>query len=122
MIREEHAIMIASRIYSVMRMLNLDCCVPYPTWDEATEDQRTTFIDGVKFHLAYPNLTPQQTHDWWTRDKAAKGWTYGPVKDEAAKQHPSMVPYEELSAMERGKDVIFSEMCRMYFSTLAYLK
>ena len=122
MIREEHAIMIASRIYMVMRMLNLDCCVPYPTWDEATEDQRTTFIDGVKFHLAYPKLTPKQTHDWWMRDKAAKGWTYGPVKDEAAKQHPSMVPYEELSAMERGKDVIFSEMCRMYFSTLEYLK
>jgi hypothetical protein len=104
---------IARNIYTVIRALNLEFGKEYPEWDLATDDQQTTFIDGVRFHLENPELTPKETHDWWMQDKAAKGWTYGPVKNEAAKQHPSMVPYEELSELERGKDVVFIELCRV---------
>lgn len=104
---------IARNIYTVIRALNLEFGKEYPEWDLATDDQQTTFIDGVRFHLENPELTPKETHDWWMQDKAAKGWMYGPVKNEAAKQHPSMVPYEELSELERGKDVVFIELCRV---------
>ena len=43
-------------------------------------------------------------HDRWWRDLEADGWRYGPVKDAAAKLHPSLVPWEKLSEEERDKD------------------
>lgn len=104
----------AKHIYRVMRALNLEFGVDYPEWHLATDDQKTTFIDGVQFHLDRPSIGPEETHDWWMQDKAAKGWTFGTVKDVALKQHPSMIPYKELSELERGKDVIFIEMCRIF--------
>jgi hypothetical protein len=113
---EEQVRAIAVRIYSVIRALNNEFGKLYPAWEHAGDDQQTTFIEGVRFHLNNPDMTPKETHDWWMEDKAAKGWTYGPVKDEVAKHHPSMIPYEDLSELERGKDVVFIELCRILSS------
>lgn len=105
---------IAQHIYQVIRALNLECGVPYPRWESAPEENKTTFINGVRYHLDNPEITPAETHDWWMQDKAEKGWTYGEVKNEDLKQHPSMVPFSLLSDLERGKDVIFIELCRIF--------
>lgn len=43
-------------------------------------------------------------HNGWMAHRAANGWTYGPVRDDAAKKHPSMVPYAELPESEKEKD------------------
>lgn len=42
-------------------------------------------------------------HDRWMGSKLADGWVHGAVRDDAARRHPDIVPYDELS--ERIKDL-----------------
>jgi len=43
-------------------------------------------------------------HLRWSWDRRLNGWTYGKVKDAREKRHPSLVPYDELSEIEKEKD------------------
>lgn len=76
-------------------------------WAEAPDWQRASAINGVLFHLANPHAGPSASHDNWMREKAEDGWTYGPVKDAEAKQHPCMVPFDELPPEQQAKDRLF---------------
>lgn len=79
----------------------------YGTWDNAPEGIKESVRFGVRQHLANPDLTPESSHEAWMKFKAADGYTYGPVRDEATKQHPCMVPYSELPMAQKAKDHIF---------------
>ena len=43
-------------------------------------------------------------HDVWARQRLDQGWSYGPVRDDARKEHPDLVPYAELSEEEKEYD------------------
>ncbi len=43
-------------------------------------------------------------HDGWLAHRAATGWSYAPTRDDAAKQHPSLIPYAQLPESEKEKD------------------
>lgn len=43
-------------------------------------------------------------HEGWMAEKLASGWHLGPERDDAAKVHPSIVPYDALSEVEKEKD------------------
>ena len=43
-------------------------------------------------------------HDIWAQGRIAEGWTHGPGRDDTAKTHPDLVPYEELSESEKEYD------------------
>lgn len=81
-------------------------------WNDAPEWQRTSAINGVKFHLANPDSTPAHSHESWMAEKLADGWKYGTVKDPEKKEHPCIVPYNELPAAQRAKDYIFLALVR----------
>ena len=46
----------------------------------------------------------KNVHDVWAAGRIKDGWTYGPVRDDASRQHPCLVPYEELSEDEKEYD------------------
>lgn len=46
----------------------------------------------------------KNVHEVWARNRMAEGWTYGPVRDDAKKQTPCMVPYDELPETEKEYD------------------
>ena len=46
----------------------------------------------------------ENVHDVWARTRMEQGWTYGPERDDAAKKHPCLVPYEGLSDDEKEYD------------------
>ena len=46
----------------------------------------------------------KNVHDVWAAGRIKDGWTYGPVRDDANRQHPCLVPYEELSEEEKEYD------------------
>lgn len=78
-----------------------------PTWEEAPGWQRESAMAGVRAHLANPSITPEESHELWSAQKIADGWTFGEEKDVEAKTHPCLVPYSDLPAAQRSKDYIF---------------
>jgi hypothetical protein len=49
-------------------------------------------------------MLAKNTHDVWARQRISDGWRYGPQRDDKRKQHPGLVPYEELSDAEQEYD------------------
>lgn len=76
-------------------------------WDEAPEWQRTSAVNGVKFHLANPQAGPEASHEEWMREKVAQGWQYAAVKDPGARLHPCITPFAKLPLEQQAKDVLF---------------
>lgn len=77
------------------------------SWDEAPQAQRDSAVFGVELNLSNPDTTPEQNHISWYKQKEAEGWSYGEVKDFAAKTHPCFVPYDELPQEQKSKDYLF---------------
>lgn len=78
-----------------------------PSWDDAPEWQRYSAVLGVKNIEDHPLTTPVDSHESWLKQKVEDGWVFGTVKDPAAKTHPCMVPYEELTTAQQAKDRLF---------------
>jgi len=49
-------------------------------------------------------LLARNVHDLWAQERLAQGWTYGPARDDSTKQHPCLVPYEQLPESEKTYD------------------
>ena len=46
----------------------------------------------------------KNVHEVWSSGRLAEGWKWGPVRDDAKKEHPCLIPYEELSEEEKSYD------------------
>ena len=46
----------------------------------------------------------KNVHEVWAKSRVEQGWTYGEVKDSIKKTTPCLVPYEELSEVEKDYD------------------
>jgi len=46
----------------------------------------------------------ENTHEAWAATRIAQGWTFGPARDDAAKKHPCLVPYRDLTEAEKDLD------------------
>ncbi len=49
-------------------------------------------------------LIAKNTHDVWSVGRITDGWTYGETRNDEKKQHPCLIPYEELSESEKEYD------------------
>lgn len=76
-------------------------------WAEAPEWAKDSAIAGVHFHCVNPDAGPEGSHESWMAQKVADGWKYGPEKDPEKKEHPCMVPFEQLPKEQQAKDYIF---------------
>ena len=78
-----------------------------PEWDAASDWQKSSVVNGVKFHLANPTALASASHESWSEEKQSSGWKYGAVKDAEKKEHPCFIPFEELPTEQKAKDYIF---------------
>ncbi len=46
----------------------------------------------------------ENVHDVWAKSRISSGWTYGPERNDALKQTPCLVPYDELTEEEKEYD------------------
>lgn len=76
-------------------------------WEDAPQWQRDSAIAGVVFNFGNPDAPASASHESWLAQKEQEGWVYGPAKNPEAKEHPCMVPYEELPDSQKAKDHLF---------------
>ena len=46
----------------------------------------------------------KNVHEVWAQSRMEQGWTYGPERNDQLKQHPCLVPYEQLPEEEKAYD------------------
>jgi hypothetical protein len=49
-------------------------------------------------------LLARNTHDVWARERVQDGWRFGPERNDRRKEHPLLVPYEQLPESEKDYD------------------
>ncbi|MBE6338238.1 MAG: Ryanodine receptor Ryr [Lentimicrobiaceae bacterium] len=46
----------------------------------------------------------KNVHEVWAQSRISQGWSYGLERNDELKQHPCLVPYEELPEIEKDYD------------------
>ena len=46
----------------------------------------------------------RNVHEVWAQNRISQGWTYGEERNDSLKQHPCLVPYEDLPEEEKAYD------------------
>jgi class 3 adenylate cyclase/tetratricopeptide (TPR) repeat protein len=62
---------------------------------------------GVQLDAEVRTLLEQlarNTHEIWAQQRFSDGWRYGPRRDDERREHPGLVPYEQLSEEEKEYD------------------
>jgi len=54
--------------------------------------------------LELTDLLAKNAHDVWARQRLAEGWRYGAARNDERKEHPCLVPYEDLPEIEKEYD------------------
>ena len=76
-------------------------------WDDTEKWQQESTLNTVLFILNNPDLPLQAIHEQWIAAKINEGWKYGPSKNNALKTHPDLVPYDQLTEVDKKKDGLF---------------
>lgn len=62
---------------------------------------------GIELPVVLLELTEriaENVHEVWSPARIAAGWSYGKTRNDALKQHPCLVPYNELPESEKEYD------------------
>jgi len=49
-------------------------------------------------------IVAKSVHETWMSARLAEGWVWGPLRDDAKKEHPCLVAYDDLPESERLYD------------------
>ncbi len=67
---------------------------PMETEDVQLADNLTVLVEAMA----------KNVHEVWAQTRIEQGWTYGEERNDALKQHPCLIPYEELPESEKEYD------------------
>ena len=88
---------------------------------EISDERLKSLMTGTKYVLENPATTAEENHNIWMEAKKNQGYTYGEVLDIEKKTHPSMIPFENLSDVEKRKDemdVLMVKLANQLFEEL----
>jgi len=76
-----------------------------PDLETAPDWHRESVLAGVE--TARTVAGPAEQHEAWMRWHLARGWAFGPTRDETARTHPNLRPWAELPPEQQAKDRLF---------------
>ena len=77
------------------------------TYGQGPYEPRPIDVDDVELDpeiTAIAERLAENAHEVWAKTKLQDGWRYGPLRDNARKIHPEMIPYDELKEGEKEYD------------------
>lgn len=77
-----------------------------PVWNDAPDWQKASALVGVDLHLSGDH-GPEASHESWMAQKLKDGWKYGAIKNPDTKEHPCLVPFDQLPKEQQAKDFLF---------------
>ena len=63
--------------------------------------------DHIQLHEEILDLAEklaENTHDVWAKERMDQGWCWGPARSDEKKEHPCLIPYEDLPESEKVYD------------------
>lgn len=104
----------AKILHETTRVLpRVDGTIPV-CWDELTNHQQEAAMFAVNMLVNTAPKSPEQLHDLWRKINRNFGWVYGPTYDIEKLEHPSMVPFDNLSNTEKLKDELWSVLIEAF--------
>lgn len=64
----------------------------------------TKDVELSKDILELSEQIAENVHEVWALSRMAEGWTYGKERNDQLKQHPCLIPYDELPEIEKDYD------------------
>ena len=64
----------------------------------------TEYVELAKDILELSEQIAENVHEVWAASRMSEGWTYGKERNDALKQHPCLIPYDELPETEKDYD------------------
>lgn len=64
----------------------------------------TKDVELSKDILELSERIAENVHEVWAASRMAEGWTYGKERNDQLKQHPCLIPYDELPETEKDYD------------------
>ncbi len=64
----------------------------------------TSKVELLEEILELSEKLAENVHEVWAAGRIADGWQYGEERDDERKLHPCIVPYDELSEVEKDYD------------------
>ena len=88
---------------------------PRGDWESLDQVDKDLTYKSVKRIIDDRTITAKDIHDEWMTNKESDGWVYGLVKDPVNKTHPLMIPFDEMSDIDKQKDQSFIDIVNTYF-------
>ncbi len=94
--------------YAASQVLQETLGEPQPPWDELPAWQQHAMVDVTRRCMV--GATPEQLHTLWVQHYSAHGWTYGPRKNWATRQHPIIISWHELPLRYQARFKLWQAM------------
>jgi hypothetical protein len=88
-------------------------------WDPRPVD--TSSVSLPEDLLELIEMLAENAHDNWGRQRISDDWTHGPERDDIARTHPLLVPYERLPDSEKAYDRLLAAETLKVIIKLGYL-
>ena len=91
-----------------------------PDWnisfDDETTENKNMLYEFIQNIIKNPDITGEKIHNDWANYKIKNGWKYGRQTDRKNKIHNCLIPFDELTPLQKLKDDVIITIIKNYIN------